>query len=203
MTEEKQSLTTEYWRKGIHLFSLIIVILYANWFSLTVMLYLLIPALVVSFIIDRLRFYNGPIKRWFDSWFGFMMRPHEINSNDKKFSGATYVLLGAILTLSFFSKPIAIYAFTTLIIGDAFAALVGKSFGKHKVFNLSKTWEGMLAFFITSLIASYFISGLSWQVKLIGAYIATVVEVLPLKIDDNLTIPIISAAVMFFAVVYL
>ena len=198
-----ETLQTEFWRKGIHFLSLSIAIIYANWFEKETALAFLIPMFFISLIIDKLRFLEGPVKRWFDQWFGFMMRPHEVDETSRSLSGATYVLLAAVLTIWLFPKSIAVYAFVMLIIGDAFAALVGKAFGRHKIFNMSKSWEGAAAFFITSLIAAIFITDLPWQVKLIGAYVATVTEILPMNIDDNLTIPLFAASAMFIAGVYL
>lgn len=198
-----ESYKTELWRKAIHVFSLQIPIFYGLWLDQHTMLFLLIPAAVISFTIDKMRFVDGKLKTTFDSVFGFMMRPHEVDEKQRNLSGATYVLFAAVLTILFFPKPIAVYAFAMLIIGDACAALVGKSIGKNKVFDLPKTWEGSLAFFISSLIVSLFISDLTWQIKLVGAFTATIIELLPIPSDDNLTIPTLSGAAMFIVSVLL
>jgi len=194
---EKNSIQIEYWRKGIHLTSLSIPIIYSFWLNQTQSLIILISLLVFALVIEFLRFRPGVTGRFFSDTFGFMMREHELDEKSKSYSGATYVLLASVLVIWIFSKPIAVYAVTLLIIGDTFAALVGKRFGRNPVFGLKKTWEGSLAFFISSLAAAWFIDSLTWEIKIAGALAATVIELAPLKLDDNLTIPVGSAVMMW------
>jgi phytol kinase len=97
----------------------------------------------------------------------------------------------------------AVLGIMTMTWGDGLAALIGKSFGKHKyiVFGYQKSWEGSL----TVTLISYFICATlllvtqgniwqTWTVSLIVAVMATILEVFSFWGIDNLTVPVGSAA---------
>ncbi len=67
--------------------------------------------------------------------FGFLLRKHEIDKEKKNLTGATYVLISALICALIFPKVIFVTAFTILIISDTMAALIGRKFGKHKIFK--------------------------------------------------------------------
>ena len=120
------------------------------------------------------------------------MRKHEIHS----FTGATYLMISAVLCIGFFPAEIAVVSLAFLAIGDTLAALVGIQLGKRKILNNSKSLEGSLACF-----AGCFVFGLLFLnpvVALIGAFTATVAEFSRIPIDDNIKIPIVSGLVMSF-----
>ncbi len=106
------------------------------------------------------------------------------------YRGAFYFYFSSGITLMSFSLNVAILSITVLAIGDSFATLVG-IFGKRKIFfNKSKTWEGAIACFVSSFIFCFFINPvLAFPAALIG----TIVESLPMRMDDNLTMPVITA----------
>ena len=92
----------------------------------------------------------------------------------------------------------AVVALLFLSVGDPLAALVGSRYGRVKVW--AKTLEGTLAFLVVSLVIAA-VFRLTTQVETywplaVGAAVATVVEMLPLPIDDNLLPPLMSGAVM-------
>jgi dolichol kinase len=101
---------------------------------------------------------------------------------------------GMIISLIIFKEQIALASIAILSIGDTFSALVGFFHGKNKIeFNLKKTIEGSLAFFITALIAALFF--VDFKLAFFGALAGAIVEVLPIE-DDNLPIPIVAGLVM-------
>jgi len=132
-------------------------------------------------------------------YFSFLLR------DDEKYGyiSSNWFLLGCFLSVLLFSKEIAMLAITVLIFGDAFAALVGMKFGKHK-FKNGKSWEGTLGFIGVSylLLAGFYLFlnlTLSFAVAaLIVIPITAVSEVYSkqLKIDDNLLIPLIFGVLM-------
>jgi dolichol kinase len=73
---------------------------------------------------------------------------------------------------------------------------VGKWIGKIKIFG--KTLEGSMAFFLSSLLIVWSYPQLNRFPGSLAALGATLIEVLPIKMDDNLTIPIVAGAIMFF-----
>ncbi|WP_461829870.1 diacylglycerol/polyprenol kinase family protein [Aquifex sp.] len=106
-----------------------------------------------------------------------------------------YLLLGVFISYLFFEKQ-AIYGIITLAVGDAFSGMVGYYLGKRRLpYNPKKTLEGTLAFFISSFIALSLVTEPSKA--LVISLISAVVESLPLKLDDNFTIPLISSLIAY------
>lgn len=110
--------------------------------------------------------------------------------------GALTFFLGAIILMGLFSEQkIVLGALIVLVYGDGFSTLAGKSFGKTRLPN-NKTLEGSAAGVIVSaaLLANFF----TLPVAIITAIVGMLAELLP--IDDNLTIPIASAAALTFLI---
>jgi len=179
-------------RKGIHLFSLSIPTIYF-FISQQLALRLLLPITAAFIGIDMARYYIPSVSRWFYQWFGWLLRRHETDTNRKRLNGASNVLISASLCVLLFPKVIAINAFTILIISDTTSALIGRRFGRHRFF--AKSLEGSFAFFISAVIVILIAPKVSclpaeYFIGIIAAAIGAVVEALPIRIDDNLTIPI-------------
>jgi len=179
-------------RKGVHLLSLSIPIIYF-FISRQLALYLLLPVTTIFIIIDTARYYIPPVTRWFYRWFGWLLRRHETDTNRKRLNGASNVLISALLCVLLFPKIIAINAFTILIISDTTSALIGRRFGRRRF--LAKSLEGSLAFFISAVIVIFIAPKIDrlpmeYVIGIIAAAIGTIVEALPIKIDDNLSIPL-------------
>jgi dolichol kinase len=186
------ALSAELVRKGIHLFALVIPIgHYLVPFPVAVA-GVAIPAAVAIFI-DLSRF------RGWKSWdilsplIGPIIRDHEVKGG---FTGASYILTTSTIVIMAFPKSIAIAAITYIIIGDIAAALVGRTWGRHRLFG-RKTVEGSSACLLSLVLVSFLIPGLPAAAGIPGAVAATVTEAFSGKVDDNLAVPIISGAVMF------
>ena len=106
-------------------------------------------------------------------------------------------VIAVLLTIITVPKLAALIAIYTLAAADPMAAIVGIRFGRRRI-TANRTLEGSLAFFTVTLAigALVFRWGTPASESTIGfaaasiALIATICEVLPLRIDDNLTIPI-------------
>ena len=98
------------------------------------------------------------------------------------------------ITILFFSKNIAIISLIFMSIGDTFAALIGKKYGKLKIYD--KSLEGFLGGLIVCLVAAYYYDPLPFYISGVGALTAMLFETLPLPLDDNFRIPIGSAIIM-------
>lgn len=117
---------------------------------------------------------------------------------EKHFSSISLFLVSAFVVIFFFPKSIALVSLVFLIFGDVFAKLFGLEFGQIKIFP-PKTLEGSLAHLTVCLLAGYLLwpyVDLSAAVILAGAVTATIVEALPLRINDNFSVSISSAVVM-------
>lgn len=184
---------SEVLRKAIHLCSLSIPIVY-YFITRELALSILIPLTVFSLVVDLSRHYSQSVNSIVEKFFGFMLRKHERDSKKKNLSGATYVLISAVLVIFLFPKIFAVTGFTVLIVGDIAAALIGRKFGKTKF--LFKSLEGTLAFFIFSSVVVLFTPKINGNAtEYIIAFISVAVGAIAENIsgswaDDNLTIPI-------------
>jgi dolichol kinase len=105
-----------------------------------------------------------------------------------------YFAAGIVATLILFPAHAAGAAIAMFCFGDSAASLFGGLISASLPFNKGKTWEGSLAgFFFAFLAGSFFVS--PW-LALAGAAIAMTIEVLPLPINDNVLIPIITGAAL-------
>lgn len=184
---------SELLRKSIHFCSLSIPIIY-YFITKESALSILIPLTIVSVIIDFSRFFVKPLNSFIQKAFGFLMREHEVDMKQRNLNGASYVFIGATITLWIFPKIIFITAFAMLIICDIAAALIGRRYGKHKF--LAKSLEGTLAFFVFTCIVVVFtpkVEGipLEYLIGIIGGAVGAIIENISYGwADDNLTIPI-------------
>ncbi len=189
-------------RKAIHLLSLSIPMGYI-FVSQRTALTILVPLMVAFVLVDVLMHYVRPVRLLFLKLFGFLLRPHELETRRLLLNGASYVLISACLCILIFPKVIAVTAFSVLILADIASALVGKAWGSRPF--LDKTAEGSLAFFLAACLTvgalgiwlgapwSYFVAGFC------GAAAGTVAEAasIRLRMDDNLSIPLSIGAVMW------
>ena len=128
--------------------------------------------------------------------FSPMLRKHE---QDGDLTGALYILLTASVSVALFSKPVAIAAISFIIVGDVAAALIGRKFGRTKIGN--KTLEGSLGCLAATFLVAVFTPGMSLQVALLGALVATLVEAWPMGVDDNVSVPLLSGLAMTMFIV--
>jgi dolichol kinase len=190
MGEATLSWKGELYRKGIHLSSLLIPAGFLI-FNTRAVLTGLMGGLVFFALFDILRFFgNDSVKRFMGMNFGFLLRPRE----KKSFSGATTIILAGLLVYSFYDVKVAAASMVIIVIGDIFAALIGRRFGRIRVF--SKTIEGTLAFIISTAVMVQFIPGLSSRIAFIGCLVGAIIELLPLPIDDNITVPMVAGGFM-------
>lgn len=183
----------EFKRKSIHMLSLFIPFGYRYLLGynkkLTVLILFFLTILCI--IIELVRLENGSFRKFFNKFFGNMMRNHE----SVEFSGATYLMISAIFTIAIFPRDIAFVALSFLAIGDTMAALVGIHFGKRKMFSSKKSVEGTLACLI-STFAFALIFKIHPVIAFVGAVAATMAEFSKIPLDDNFKIPIFSGLIM-------
>jgi dolichol kinase len=191
---------SEVLRKGIHLCSLSIPIIY-YYITRELALTILIPLTLFSLVTDLSRHYFPAFSKLFYSIFGFMLREHEVDKKKKNLNGATYVLFSAVLVVLLFPKVFAITGFAVLIIGDTSAALFGRKFGRHRF--LSKSLEGSMAFLVTSCVIIFFTPKITgslteYLIGFIAVFVGMIVENVSYGwADDNLTIPVSVALTMW------
>ncbi|KAB2880934.1 hypothetical protein F9K33_02950 [bacterium] len=189
MENADSNLINEIKRKGFHFLSAAIPIGYYLTDYATA-LWTIGALLGFAVLIEYARLAHTSINRFFHKIFGSMLRDTE----SFHYSGATYLLISSFLVILVFHKEIAILCLLFLIFGDGFAAIIGKTFGRTKLFN--KTLEGTLAFLIIAVGIGFFFNYIPMSIRLTGALAAAVIELLPMRTSDNLRIPIISGSIM-------
>lgn len=183
---------SEYKRKLIHLFNLAIPFSYLYIFPEKWVFVKLLSILMFLFIIfDILRHKVAWVKSLFTLFINSMLRSHE---QEGKLTGATWVMIGAVISIILFSKPVAIIALIFMSLGDSAAGVIGQRYGKHKIWN--KSWEGFFGGLFVCIIVGMNYSLLPMTISLSGAVAAMVMEILPIPLDDNFKIPLGAGAIM-------
>lgn len=106
-----------------------------------------------------------------------------------------YFAAGILLTLLLFQAPISSAAIAIFTLGDSTASIFGSLIPTKRLpFNKSKTVGGSLAgFFFAFLAGAFFIPPVY---ALIGAAVAMAIECLPLPVNDNVLMPLGTAAAL-------
>jgi len=134
---------------------------------------------------------NGMLVRW--------LRPLLKETEVRRLTGATYIAFSALVAFLVFDESVAIVALFFLSIGDPVAAIVGSRVGGVRIWGKSPV--GSVAFFVVALASAGALHGagqVPWHGGglAVGAAVAALVELTPLFIDDNLTIPLAAGAAM-------
>lgn len=153
----------------------------------------LIALVLGAMAVDLMRLHDRRVRRFFGRFLGGMIREHE------RFNllGSTYLLLAALLAIELFSPAVAAAAIGYTVLGDGLAALVGKAVGRLRFF--SKTLEGAAAGLVGCLVWAAYLAAtgrLSWEVAVAGALVASLVEFLPIPLDDNLGMTLFAGYTM-------
>jgi dolichol kinase len=153
----------------------------------------LIGLTLVAIAIDVIRIHDHRTRRFFRRFVGELLREHE------RFNllGSTYLLIAALLAVEIFPRPVAAAALGFTILGDGFAALVGRGWGRTRFFK--KSLEGAAGGLAACLAWAAFLGltgTLPWNVVLVGAAVASLIELLPIPLDDNLGVTLFAGYVM-------
>lgn len=179
-------------RKAFHALGIIIpfAILFLNRKTAII---LLIIATILLLIADYNNFFVLLKRNSFLKKFILLFREKELTKG--KLTGLSWLLIGMLVTISAFDKQVVALSFVVLIFGDAFAALIGKNFGKVKLCG-SKTLEGLLAFIISSIVASFFFIKYVMQ----SVILSQVFEFKKMSLISTANITYIVIAILFSAI---
>lgn len=155
---------------------------------------------------DLLRLRSATLNNVVLKYFGGLMRREEL----KSVSGNSFYVLGLFFVVLLFPKPVVLLSVLFLAIGDPVAAVVGTLYGKHKLIG-KKSLEGAAANLVCSGLAAFIFALAYLQMELpraiflasIGAIASVVAELCPLPVDDNFTIPAVSATLLALVSVFL
>lgn len=176
----------EYTRKAIHLIFGIFFLALIYFLGTTISMQIIFVCLIVGILASLFIKHKTKIP--------FLCNIVECvqRENEKNIPGKAAIMffISAIILLIIFQndKTIVLASLSVQIFADAFAAIIGITFGKHKIFG-KKTLEGSTTCFIVALLCLTYFYPI--QISIIVALIATIIELLPL--DDNLWVPITTA----------
>jgi len=113
-------------------------------------------------------------------------------------SSPIFYAFGIMLSLLLFPQPVSYASIAILTLGDGFAAIFGRKFGRTTFpFNKGKKVEGSLFGWLFAFAGSLvFIDPLR---ALIGATVGILAESMPSPVNDNLVIPLASGLVLTLA----
>ena len=160
-------------------------------YDIFVVVLIIVTALAV--IIDLLRLKLVKLNLLFIHFARPLMRRGEMH----RINGSTYFLIASTIAFLVFGEHIGATALIFLAIGDPAAGIIGSRWGRIRIGQ--KTLEGSIAFLLTAFVAGALLTGITHiplHLIALGALVAAVVELLPLPLNDNLTIPLASGAVI-------
>ena len=107
---------------------------------------------------------------------------------------------------------IAAVAWAVMALGDGMASVAGEALGGPRLpLNPQKSWSGAAAFVIFGAAGAYVLirwagpsvsPGRAVWLGLLTALVGAVVESLPIRLDDNATVPLVSGAFLFCVAMY-
>jgi glycerol-3-phosphate acyltransferase PlsY len=138
--------------------------------------------------LDVVRLTQPGVNRVFFRTFILLVSPREA----KKVASSTWYVLGMLLALLLFPRNVALAGILTLALGDPAAAFIGSRFGRRKLGTgsvMGSTTFALVAFAVLALFVP-------WPAAAVAALVTATVEVLPLPVDDNLSIPLVASCVL-------
>jgi dolichol kinase len=179
-------------RKIIHFSCAILPLLYYFYLSREQIVLICSIISILFLIAEFLRFKHNKSRELFNKIFSPLLREEE----NKHITGATYLFISATVTFIIFKKEIAVPAVMILTISDSFAAIVGKMTDSMKIFD--KSLAGSITFYLFSAMILYmFVPDLGWILFVI-AVLVTLIEALPLPINDNILISLSTGIILYF-----
>ncbi len=135
--------------------------------------------------VDLLRLHCTSVQKIYDSIFGKFTREYEKH----RLTGATILAASSFFTIMVFPREIAVIVLFYAILSDGIASIVGQWKGKRRLIG-EKTLEGTLSFLVVSIIIAILYKDLPFWLRVLSAIFSTILEVIDLGIDDNISIPI-------------
>lgn len=195
-TTPKIARELKFWRTVLRPLAIIFPLLYLYLDRRFILIF--IGSVAMAFLLlDIVRLLSEKTNLWLFKSFLFKHKER------RNFSSMSLFLVSIFLAILLFPKGIAILAVTFLIFGDVFAKTIGMMFGKTRIFR--KSIEGSTAYFLAAIIFGLVFlpyTGLSIIVLIVGALTAAIVEMMPLGVDDNLTVAVIAGAVMYVMTIF-
>ena len=144
---------------------------------------------VASLTLDWIRLRVPGANIIFYRWFAALVSPREARG----IASSTWFLMGAFTTLLIAPAHLFAPAVLVLSLADPSASVVGRLWGRHSLGKGSR--EGTTTFFLVACVVMVPFVGLPGALVAAGA--VAIFEVLPTGIDDNLTVPVVTALALW------
>lgn len=178
------------WRKAFHAFNAVVIAVALEFLapSRSWGAAALLAVTATLLIADAARLMNRRANELFFKSLRYLASPREAN----RIASSTWYGMGMLVAVVVFPLEAAVSGVLVLGLCDPAAAYVGRRFGTRRF--LGGTLEGSLAFFVVAAL----ILGLrhSWPAALAAAAAGAIAERRSWPLDDNLTIPVVCAAVI-------
>lgn len=122
-----------------------------------------------------------------------VLRPLASPREAQGVASSTWYLLGILLAVAVFPRPVAIPAILVLALADPAASYLGRRWGRRRLG--AGTAEGSLVFLGVAL--AVLVPAAGWVVGAAVALLTAAAEAAPLPVDDNLLIPLLSGALLW------
>ena len=139
-------------------------------------------------LVDVLRLALPQVNRAFFRTFSLLASPREAG----RVSSSTWYMVGVFLAVVLFPVEAAMAGILVLALADPAASVVGRLWGRRKLGN--GTVLGSASFTLVAFLVLLFFA--PWPVAISTAVISTVVESMPLPIDDNLLVTLSTAGAL-------
>ncbi len=141
----------------------------------------------------------------------FGKRPGREREADSPWTGIILYPVSVLLLILFYRRSMQIVAavWAIMALGDGLASVVGEAMGGPVLpYNPRKTWWGFSAFVVAGTMGAYALT--RWVARSLPAsqglavcaataVVGALVESVPIRLDDNLTVPLVSGGFMFCA----
>lgn len=179
------------WRKMFHAVNAVVIaaiVAVAPWTDRTLLL-VLGASVAVLFVLDLGRLAYPPANRAFFRLLGKLASPREARG----IASSTWYAIGILAAVAAFPRSEAVAGILVLGLADPAAAWIGRTRGRRPF--LGGTLEGSVAFFLTAAAVMAFSH--PWPAALFAALAGALAERRSWPLDDNLTIPVVSAGVLY------
>ena len=191
-------------RKVFHMMTgMVIALIYLSGVSVGTAVVLLSCALGVVLMIETARLKIPFVNEKMVRVWAPIIRSHECNQP----TAIPPYLLATLIAIAVFPRPVAVMSILYLACGDPLASLFGILYGDKSIrFKNGKSLIGTLAgVVVCSMITFIFLKAMMVPmpallgVTLIGGLAGGTAEMVPVDVDDNFSIPVISGFVLWLA----
>ncbi len=152
-------------------------------------------------IVELLKYKVDYLYNLYMKIFGGMLRQHEYDTRVFRITGASWVLIGDILSISIFPKYIAIGGMLLLSLSDSISGVIGQMFAK-KYYSPNRSYLGSFTFIIIGIIIvsiapKYYNNSMEYVIGYTAVLLTSIADSFDLRVDDNLVIPITFCAVLY------